>query len=145
MNQELLWQWETKRRKVRGTNRERRALLVAIHRMSASTRAAVDIPAERQVAFIARFACHSSLPQIPDRIGFRITVLESAQRSLLVATRVLARSPKVTLYTEGFDRFVTSTATPIATGWSDSCRVGPLPTGKAHVFTAYGHRGYGDK
>jgi hypothetical protein len=26
----------------------------------------------------------------------------------------------VTLYTEGFSRFVTSTAAPITTGWSDS-------------------------
>jgi len=29
-----------------------------------------------------------------------------------------------TLYIEGSSRFVTSTAAPIATGWSDSCRVG---------------------
>lgn len=43
--------------------------------------------------------------------------------------------------TEGFDRFVTSTATPIVTGWSDSCRVGLIPTGRAHVFTAHGHQG----
>ena len=41
-----------------------------------------------------------------------------------------ARSPrvtKVTLYTEGFSRFVASTTAPIATGWSDSCRVGLSP------------------
>jgi hypothetical protein len=30
----------------------------------------------------------------------------------------------VTLYTEGFGRFVSSTTAPIATGWSESCRVG---------------------
>jgi hypothetical protein len=30
----------------------------------------------------------------------------------------------VTLYIEGFNRFVTSTIAPIATGWSESCRVG---------------------
>ena len=29
---------------------------------------------------------------------------------------------------EGFDGFVTSTAAPIATGWSDLCRVGIAPT-----------------
>jgi hypothetical protein len=34
---------------------------------------------------------------------------------------------KMTLYTEGFDCFVTSTAAPIATGWSDSCRAGLSP------------------
>jgi hypothetical protein len=32
---------------------------------------------------------------------------------------MLAESPKATLRTEGFDGFVTSTAAPIATGWSD--------------------------
>jgi len=30
----------------------------------------------------------------------------------------------MTLYTRGFDCFVNSAATPIAAGWSDSCRVG---------------------
>src|SRR5438874_7939722 len=33
----------------------------------------------------------------------------------------------VTLYTEGFGRFVSSTTAPIAAGWSESCRVG-LPS-----------------
>ena len=32
---------------------------------------------------------------------------------------MLAKSPKVTLYTGGFSSFVTSTTAPIATGWSD--------------------------
>src|ERR1022692_143332 len=62
---------------------------------------------------------------------------ESAQRSLLVAARVFAESPTVTLYTEGFDRFVTCTTTPMATGWRGSCRVGLSPTERAHVFTAH--------
>jgi len=35
----------------------------------------------------------------------------------------------VTLYIEGFSRLVTSTTAPIATGWSDSCRVGYPPLG----------------
>jgi hypothetical protein len=30
---------------------------------------------------------------------------------------------------EGFSRFVTSTTAPIATGWSESCRVGLSPPG----------------
>jgi hypothetical protein len=50
--------------------------------------------------------------------------------------------PRVVLYTEGFDRFVTSAATPIATGWRGSCPVGLSPTEKAHVFTAHGNPGY---
>ena len=33
----------------------------------------------------------------------------------------------VILYNEGFGRFVSSTTAPIATGWSESCRVGSNP------------------
>jgi opacity protein-like surface antigen len=47
----------------------------------------------------------------------------------------------VALYT-GFGRFVTSTTAPIATGWSDRCRVGLSPTERAHVFTAHAKAGY---
>jgi len=43
----------------------------------------------------------------------------------------------VTLYTEGFSRFVTSTTAPIATGWSKSCRVGFAPTGRPRLSTAH--------
>jgi len=32
---------------------------------------------------------------------------------------MFAKSPMATLYTEGFDSFVTSTAAPVASGWSD--------------------------
>ena len=38
-------------------------------------------------------------------------------------------------FLEGFDGFVTSTAAPIATGWSDLCRVGIAPTEELHLFT----------
>ena len=55
--------------------------------------------------------------------------------------RPLANSPKVTLYTGGFSRFVTSTTAPIATDWSDSCRVGLAPTGSPCLGTAHGHFG----
>jgi hypothetical protein len=44
---------------------------------------------------------------------------------------------KMTLYTEGFDCFVTSTAAPIATGWSDSCRAGLSPAEEPRLFTAH--------
>ena len=40
-------------------------------------------------------------------------------------------------YTEGFGRFVTSTTAPIATGWSDRCRVGIPPTERTRLFTAH--------
>src|SRR5665213_1215812 len=45
--------------------------------------------------------------------------------------------PCRTLYTEGFSRFVTSTTAPIATGWSDSCRVGFAPTETPCLCTAH--------
>jgi len=43
----------------------------------------------------------------------------------------------MTLYTRGFDCFVTSTAAPIATGWSDNCRVGIAPTERTRLSTAH--------
>jgi hypothetical protein len=48
----------------------------------------------------------------------------------------------VTLYTEGFSRFVTSTTAPIATGRSESCRVGLSPTGKSRLSTAHVEDGF---
>ena len=46
-------------------------------------------------------------------------------------------SPIWTLYTGSFGRFVTSTTAPIATGWSDRCRVGISPTERTRLFTAH--------
>ena len=54
----------------------------------------------------------------------RITAFEACSTFTRVTACVLAESPKVTLYIEGFSRFVTSATAPIATGWSESCRVG---------------------
>ena len=82
----------------------------------------------------------SASPMFYEWVGLCIAVSESAQRSLPVAARVVAKPPKVALYTEGSDRFVTSTTTPIATGWRGSCRVGLSPTERAHVFTAHAKR-----
>jgi hypothetical protein len=42
-----------------------------------------------------------------------------------------------TLYTEGFGDFVTSITAPIATGWSDSCRMGFAPIRDPRLFTAH--------
>jgi hypothetical protein len=47
-------------------------------------------------------------PRFPTGSAFALLFSESAQRSLLVAARVVAKPPKAALYTEGFDRFVTS-------------------------------------
>jgi len=43
-------------------------------------------------------------------------------------------------FTEGFNRFVTSTVAPVASGWS-SCRVGLSPTGKRRLLTAHPNSG----
>ena len=45
-----------------------------------------------------------------------------------VTACLLAKPPKAALYTRGFGEFVTSPAAPIATGRSESCRVGLAPT-----------------
>jgi hypothetical protein len=42
----------------------------------------------------------------------------------------------VTRFTEGFNRFVTSTIAPVASGWS-GCRAGLTLAGKRHLFTAH--------
>jgi len=41
------------------------------------------------------------------------------------------------LYTEGFNRFVTSTMASITTGWSDLGRAGFAPAGKQCLGTAH--------
>ncbi len=48
---------------------------------------------------------------------------------------------KVTHYIRGFSHFVTSMTAPIASGWSDSCRVGFAPTEKRRLSTAHPHSG----
>src|SRR5437762_7933113 len=47
------------------------------------------------------------------------------------------QAPFRALFTEGFSRFVTSTTAPIATGWSDSRRVGFAPTERPCLRTAH--------
>ena len=58
------------------------------------------------------------------QVGFRIVPFEACSAFTHVTACMLAKSPNATLYTEGFNSFVTSTAAPIASGWSD-----PLPGG----------------
>ena len=59
-----------------------------------------------------------------------------AQRSLTLRP---AYSPSrlATLYTGGFGDFVTYVPTPIATDWSETCRVGLSPTEDPRLFTAH--------
>lgn len=60
------------------------------------------------------------------QVGSRITLFEACSAFTHVSACMFAESPKATLYTEGFDRFVTSPLAPIATGWSDQLPDGNL-------------------
>jgi hypothetical protein len=60
------------------------------------------------------------------RVGFRIALFEACSAFTRVTACTLAESPKATLYTGGFSRFVASTTAPIATGWSDQLPGGSL-------------------
>jgi hypothetical protein len=46
------------------------------------------------------------------------------------------------LCSEGFDDLVTSIVAPLATGWSESCRVGLAPNEKRHLCTAHIDTGF---
>ncbi|MDJ0871120.1 MAG: hypothetical protein QNJ87_05080, partial [Gammaproteobacteria bacterium] len=71
------------------------------------------------------------------RVGFCIALFEACSAFTTRYGLHARQVTKMTLYTEGFGRFVASTAAPIATGWSDSCRVGISPTERARLFTAH--------
>src|SRR4029077_6665989 len=58
------------------------------------------------------------------RVGFHITLFGACSAFTTRCSLHARRVTKVTLYTRGFSRFVTSTTAPIATGQSESCRVG---------------------
>ncbi len=48
----------------------------------------------------------------------------------------------MTLYTRGFSHFVTSMTAPVASGRSDSCRVGLAPTEERRLSTAHTQSGH---
>jgi len=101
--------------------------------------AIANTPAKLLGVYIALFPSNISLPQIHGWVGLRITVFGACSAFTHVMACILAKSPEVTLYTEGFSRLVTYSAPSIATGWSDSCRAGFVPAGKAVPF--HGARG----
>jgi len=53
------------------------------------------------------------------RVGSRVTRFEACSAFTRVPACALAKSPLVIRYIEGFNDFVTSTAAPTATSWSD--------------------------
>ena len=79
-------------------------------------------------SLIARGPAYSSLAFHPQRqrpsplscrVGVHIGRFEACSTFTHVTACRLAVSPERYIFLEGFDGFVTSTAAPIATGWSD--------------------------
>ena len=97
----------------------------------------------RGTAYSNRFPGPSGggLPHLPARSATTLDVSRPAQRSLAITACRLAESPKRPVCLEGSDGFVTSTAAPIATGWSDPVagwELHPLKTNTSR-FTAHRH------
>lgn len=115
--------------------------LPVLPRSSPCRHAVAHTPAELLGACLAHFPRNGSLPRIRCRVGFRITLLEACSAFTHVTACLLAKSPNVTLYTGGFSHFVASTPAPIASGWSDSCRVGFAPTERPCLCTAHAEIG----
>jgi len=72
------------------------------------------------------------------RVGVHIGHFEACSTFTHVTACLLAASPKRCVYLEGSDGFVTSTAAPIATGWSDPVRqAGIAPAEDPRLSTAH--------
>ena len=68
-----------------------------------------------------------SLPRYSGGSTLALPFSRPARCSLHVTACMLAEPLKRPFYTGGFERFITSTLAPVATGWSDSCRAGLSP------------------
>lgn len=107
-----------------------------LHRSSSCMHAVATTPAEPQGAFLAHFPRDGSLPRNYGGSASALRFSRPARRSLALRP-AYSPSHMMTLYTGGFSRFVASTAAPIATGWSESCRAGFAPAGKPCLRTAH--------
>ena len=108
-----------------------------LRHISSYTHAVATTPAEQLGALVARLPQLQRPSLVYGQVGFRITLFEACSAFTHVTACVLAKSPKATLYTGGFSGFVASTTAPIATGWSDPCRVGFAPTEDVRLSTAH--------
>jgi hypothetical protein len=86
-------------------------------------------------------ACDGGLPRVSDGSAPTSNVSRPARRSLTLRP-VCSRGRLAALCIRGFGRIVTFPAAPIATGWSDSCRVGIAPTEDRHLCTAHTDTNY---
>src|SRR5258708_21482336 len=86
-----------------------------------------------------RYPSRISLPRYGSQVGLRIVLFEACSAFTRVTACTLALSPIRDTLPEGFSHFVSSTAAPVASGWS-GCRVGLTPTGKLRLATAHSPR-----
>src|SRR3974390_308391 len=77
-----------------------------------------------------------SLPRKGRRVSLRIVLFEACSAFTRVTACTLALSPSRDTHSEGFSYFVTSTAAPVASGWSDR-RGGLAPTERPRFPTAH--------
>jgi hypothetical protein len=101
-----------------------------------SVRAVATTPAEEPGACFAHFPSPVSLPPVRVESASASRFSRPAQRSLALRP-AHSQGGKPTLYTRGFSRFVASTTAPVATGRSESCRVGLAPTERPCLSTAH--------
>ena len=106
-------------------------------RFSSYKHAIANIPAQMRGAHVVHFPRTSSLPRPAEWVGLRITIFGTCSAFTRVMACLLAKSPYVTFYTRGFNRFVTSTIAPVATDWNDSCRAGFAPAEEPRLCTAH--------
>jgi hypothetical protein len=89
---------------------------------------AVATTPTRALGLFAHLSQHQRPSLFLSQVGSRITLFEACSAFTRITACVLAESPFVTLSVGGFSGFIAFTTAPIATGWSDSCRVGIAPT-----------------
>jgi len=97
--------------------RHHRVGLPVLRPIPLCTHAGAHTPAEPLDA-VARLVQRRRPSRSDNPVGLRISSFEACSAFTHVPAYVLARSPKVT-FSEGFDRFVTSTTASAATDWSD--------------------------
>jgi hypothetical protein len=89
---------------------------------------AVATTPTRALGLFAHLSQHLRPSLFLSQVGSRITLFEACSAFTHVTACVFAKSPYVILSIGGFSGFIASATAPIATGWSDSCRMGFAPT-----------------
>ena len=104
-------------------------------------------PLPRRSGWVPRLLTSPAVSAFPDMaVGSAraSTFSRLARRSLALRPAHSRCHQVVARFTEGFNRFVTSTVAPVASGWS-SCRVGLSPTGKRRLCTAHANSGHSSR